>query len=199
MRQQVIVIHGGDSFETYDEFLHSLETKVIDERYLRSGDWKSSLEDDLGDTFQVIAPTMPNKQNARYKEWKIWFEKFIPFIQDNAIFVGHSMGGIFLAKYFSENNFPKNVKAIIMVAAPFEDFDGEKLCDFNFATDCKALNATEAELILFHSTDDPVVPFDHALLYQKLLPQATLHTFTDRYHFWQQSFPEILYCIKELS
>ena len=46
------------------------------------------------------------RTNARYEEWKIWFERMIPFLNDNVILVGHSLGGIFFVKYLSENLLP---------------------------------------------------------------------------------------------
>lgn len=63
---------------------------------------------------------MPNGNNAQYIEWKIWFERLLPFLNDGVILIGHSLGGIFLAKYLSENNFSIKVRAAILIAAPFD-------------------------------------------------------------------------------
>ncbi len=63
---------------------------------------------------------MPNKTNAQFEEWKIWFEKFIPFLNDGVILVGHSLGGVFLAKYLSENKFPKKIGGVFLVSAVYE-------------------------------------------------------------------------------
>ena len=109
MKKQVVVIHGGDTFETYEEYLNFLRGYEIDiERYKSDKrDWKPWLRQRLGSDYEVILPIMPNKTNARFDEWKIWFEKFIPFLHDNVLLIGHSLGGTFLAKYLSENKFSR--------------------------------------------------------------------------------------------
>jgi predicted alpha/beta-fold hydrolase len=47
---------------------------------------------------------MPNKLNARYHEWKIFFEGILSKLdrEDEITLVGGSLGGCFLLKYFSE-------------------------------------------------------------------------------------------------
>ena len=102
MPQQIIVIHGGHSFKNYKTYLSYLKNKQIDfERYKSNKvGWKKSLIKDLGRGYEVILPDMPNKANAKYLEWKIWFKKFIPHLKSKVILIGHSLGGIFLAKYF---------------------------------------------------------------------------------------------------
>ena len=104
MKKQVVVIHGGDTFKTYEQYLRFLKRFDIDFERYRSGknDWKTNLREALGEEYEVIAPVMPNKNNAKYPEWQIWFEKFIPFLNGEIILVGHSLGGTFIAKYLSE-------------------------------------------------------------------------------------------------
>ena len=109
MKKQVIVIHGGDTFSTYEEFILFLKDFKIDLNRFRGKDWKSTLQDALGVEYDVLCPQMPNKQNAKYSEWKLWFDKIIPLLNDNIILVGHSVGGIFLVKYLAEENISKNV------------------------------------------------------------------------------------------
>ena len=104
MKQQVVLIHGGNIFENYGEYISCLKNKKIDLNYLRSfPEWKNGLSEALGEGFDVLMPRMPNGSNAQYDEWKIWFQRILELLNEGAIFVGHSLGGVFLAKYFSEN------------------------------------------------------------------------------------------------
>ncbi len=97
--KQILVLHGGDSFGTEEEyisFLKNFEIENLD--YFKSKRWKENLQADLGPDFEVIASRMPNAFNARYEEWKIWFEKILPLMDDRCVLLGHSLGGTFLAK-----------------------------------------------------------------------------------------------------
>lgn len=192
MKQQVVVIHGADSFLQYEEYLDSLKEKALwnkIEDFDKKG-WKGNLQQSLGDGYQVIAPKMPNGKNARYLEWKIWIDGFFDQIESNAIFIGHSMGAIFLAKYLTEKGGVYN--AVLLVAAPFEDSVGESLCDFNFDTKDFAKDLHAKKVILYHSTDDPVVPYSHSQMYLDLIQNAKLVTLEERGHINQETFPEIV-------
>lgn len=73
MKKQIIVIHGGDTFNTYGEYLSFLKNYRIDFERYKSGkkDWKKTLGSRLGEEFDVILPEMLNKSNVKYSEWKI--------------------------------------------------------------------------------------------------------------------------------
>ncbi|KKP64139.1 MAG: hypothetical protein UR60_C0028G0019 [Candidatus Moranbacteria bacterium GW2011_GWF2_34_56] len=95
MQKQIVYIHGGDSFESHESYLKYLkETEFSVDWFVKKKKWKETLAEELRDEFQVFMPDMPCKQNANYEEWKIWFEKMIPFINDGVILIGHSQGGI---------------------------------------------------------------------------------------------------------
>ena len=197
MKNQVIVIHGGDTFETYEEYLSFLKGLDVDIEYFKKQGWKSTLQHELGSDFEVIAPHMPNKQNAKYVEWKIWFEKLIPHIQDNAILLGHSLGGIFLAKYLSENSFPKKIKATLLVATPFDADDSEyTLADFLLPKDLSLFEKQGGDIVIYQSKDDPSVPFADLDKYKKSLPSVRTVIFEDKGHFTSDEFPEIIEDIK---
>lgn len=199
MKRQVLLIHGADTFKTYEEYLTALKSKELDFERLKRKDWKEALRERLGDGFEVIKPHMPNHANARYVEWKIWFEKLIPFLKDDIILIGHSMGGIFLAKYLSENNFPKNIRATILIAAPFDEKDiKEMLGDFRLPESITRFKEQTGEVILYHSEDDPIVPFADFEKYKRELPNATARIFKDRGHFQQEELPELVEDIKNL-
>jgi uncharacterized protein len=199
MTQQIVAIHGGNTFEDYEDYLNSLRTKEISLEKIRFKGWKENLKEELGESFDVITPKMPNGQNARYLEWKIWFERIIPLLNDEIIFIGHSLGGIFLAKYLSEKTYPKKIKATILIAAPFNEEDGgESLMDFNLPSSLTKIEEQGGEVYLIQSKDDLVVKFGQFEKYKKALPNAKTIVFEDRGHFHQESFPEIIELIKKL-
>lgn len=199
MKQQVFVIHGGDAYDTYEEYIESLKQKEFSIERTQTTDWKGNLAKDLGDEYQVIAPRMPNAQNARYAEWKIVFDKFVPLLDDNVIFVGHSLGGIFLAKYLSEEQYPKSIKATLLVAAPYNALDENPYVDFNILTNLSGLEKQGGKVFLYHSKDDEVVPFSSFERYQRELSTATTRVFADRQHFNQSEFPEIVADIRSIQ
>ena len=136
---------------------------------------------------------MPNSTNARYLEWKIWFEKLIPFLKEEVVLVGHSLGGMFLTKYLSENKFPKRVRATFLVSSPFDDKDsGESLVDFVLPASLSNLQEQGGKIFIYHSEDDPVVPFADFKKFERNLPNANFRTFKDREHFGQEDFPELV-------
>lgn len=197
--KQVVFIHGGSAYSSYDAFIEHLRTAEIRnltaERPLR---WSDTLRSELGD-FEVFTPSMPNKDNAKYEEWKIWFERHFEFLRDGVILVGWSQGGYFLAKYLIENRTPFSIEALFLVAAPFQpdEFGGEDGGDFAFdTTRAGELAGKAASIHILHSEDDFVVPYSHGLSYQKALPEATLASFTDRGHFLRSEFPELISMIK---
>ncbi|MEF3692075.1 MAG: alpha/beta fold hydrolase [Candidatus Moraniibacteriota bacterium] len=198
MQKQIIFIHGGNSFESYEEYLNDLKNSnpSIDWFAYRKK-WIDNLHKKLSGEYQIFAPHMPNKQNADYEEWKIWFEKMIPFINNEVIMIGHSLGGIFLAKYLSENTYPKKIKKLILVAPPHSETP--EIGSFKLGEDLSNISAQCKDIHLFQSTDDPVVPANEAQLYKKDLPEINLHIFEDRGHFNQESFPEIIKLIKAMD
>ncbi len=197
MKKQVFYIHGGEAFSNYEAFLASLRTKPVRDLpgQERTSIWTDTLRADLGDDFEVFMPSMPNKQNSKYLEWKLWFERYFPHLRDGVHLVGWSQGGYFLAKYLTEETPPWRIGTLILIAAPIgpDEFGGEDGGDFNFDVTKLSLLAEKAENIaLFHSTDDPVVPFSHAERYKEALPLAHLVRFSDKGHFIVETLPELI-------
>lgn len=199
MKKQILVIHGGTTFDTYSEYLSFLrKAKISLDDFRPHSDWKDSLSKKLSKDFDVLQPSMPNKKNAKYKEWKIWFEKIIPLLNKEIVLVGHSMGGIFLAKYLSENKIPRKIIATFLVAAPFMGSGKESLADFNLPKSLVLFSKQSKKIFLIQSKDDPSVPYSNFEKYRKNLPTASTQVFNDRGHFRQETFPEIVKLIKAL-
>src|SRR3970282_1495679 len=100
MKRQVVVIGGEESFDSYKDYLAYLKNVEVSlDKFKPQKDWKDTLSNKLGKNYEVLVLRMPNKTNARYREWKIWFERVIPFLRNGVILICHSLGGMFLAKY----------------------------------------------------------------------------------------------------
>jgi len=198
-KKQILIIHGGSTYDNYENYLIALKNKNPKlEWNLSKRDWKDCLQDDLGEDYSVYTPQMPNKTNAQYNEWKIWFEKIATQLDGNFILIGHSLGGTFLTKYFSENVLGKKINKIFLIAAPFnsDGLEKEPLFSFEREGDLSVFSKQSPEIFIYHSKDDFVVPFDHLEKYSKELPTATTRALDGRGHFSQERIPELLEDIK---
>ncbi len=196
--KQVVFIHGGTTFYKHKDYLNYLRSKPINiSRLTIQKFWPDRLQEDLGDDFQVLAPRMPNGTNANYDEWAIWFGRIAEVINDNVILVGHSLGGIFLAKYLSEHDFPKKIRATLLVAAPYEDETNEDLANFKITGGLEKFAEQGGNIIFYHGTDD-IVPLSELELYKKSIPKADTHVLSAQDHFVREAFPEIIEAIKNI-
>ncbi len=190
-KKQILIIHGGTVFDSYDDYLNYLrQYKIESLADLHFKDWKSQLEESLADQFEVIRPSMPCKRNAKYLEWVIWLEKFFPFLSDDIVLIGHSLGGTFWLKYLAENDFPVKISQLHLVAAAITETN-EPLGDFALPEDLGNVARQVKEVFLYYSKDDSVVPFSDLEVIAKKLPQAKQVIFDDRGHFRMPNFVEL--------
>lgn len=204
MKQQVFYIHGGESYSDYDKFLERLRSKDIWDLPSAAPfkKWTSDLAEDLGENYEVFMPAMPNKQNAKYEEWKIWFERHFEHLRNNVVLIGCSLGSMFLAKYLGENELPVKIKALYLMATPVrddEDFEDKESGDFRFyLREVSSLTRKVDKVFILHSKDDFLVPYSHGVMLHKGLPGSELITFTDKNHFLVEELPELIEHIKAL-
>lgn len=200
MKQQILIINGGSTYPSYEEFLTHLKNVELKlDRLKPKKDWKDSLQEELGEDYEVFVPKMPNITNARYGEWKIWFEKVISMLDGNIILIGHSLGGVFLAKYLNENNVSKKVKATILIAAPYNNEINESLGEFKIVSPLNKFADQAGEVYLLQSKDDPVVSFGEFDKYKKSLPNAKTLVLDGMGHFKIEKFPELVDLIKNID
>lgn len=197
---QIVHIHGGTPFDSRDQYLAYIQ-KYYDSLYVSKA-WPESMQKNLWDEVRVLLPKMPAKENADYEVWKIAFEKLLSTLDFTIpiTFTARSLGTIFLMKYLSENTFLRPIHTVHLVAVVF---DGEGIEDegtANFILDPEKLQNVPrqvGDIHLWHSVDDPVCPWHHVEKYQKYFPDAILHQFEDRGHFWQSDFQELFEQLKK--
>ena len=198
-KTQILMIHGGMTFKSKKDYIHYLTNKSITlhKKEKRHGEYLTKKLDKYCD---IIRPRMPLEDNARYNERKIYFERYIPLLQDNCILIGRSLGGIFLAKYLSENKFPKKILSVYLVCPPFDNTSPTEdlVWGFRLGFDLSLLERNCKNLSLLFSADDEAVPVSHAEKYRKKLPHATISIYDDKNgHFMVSEFPEIIDMIKK--
>lgn len=188
--RQIVIIHGGSSFNSYESYVDNLRSSSIDyERLLYSQKWREWIAQEIPSA-DVLLPNFPNGQNASYDEWKIYFEKLLTLLGDDVQLVGYSLGAMFLVKYLHENALEEPVRRLVLIAPCYDDDSTEDLGSFRIES-ATGLEQSAKEIHLFHSEDDPVVPFEELEKFNKDIPSAIVHTFDDRNHFFQPTFPEL--------
>lgn len=196
-KTQIILIHRGQTFKNrcdYLNFLKNIEVS-LNKKVKWSGEY---LDKELGKDFDIIKPRMPLGLNAKYEDWKIYFERYFPLLKDNIILIGNSLGGIFLAKYLSENKFPKKILSVYLIAAPFDDTlpKDDLAGGFKLKSDLSRLSKFNNLNLLFSENDD-VVPLSHSKKYRNKLPSANIRVYKNKNgHFKVKTFPELIKMIK---
>jgi predicted alpha/beta hydrolase family esterase len=200
-KRQIFFIHGGESFREYNDYINYLKTRNISlDEWIN---WRDEyLDKKLGVGFDIIRPRFPNPDNAKYLEWKINFERYLPLLKSGVILIGASMGGVFLAKYLSEHKLSKKISAVFLIAPPYsntlpgEYYDG----GFNLKSDLSLIEENCKNVTLLFSEDDESVPVIHATKYAKKLSRVKIMIFKSKNgHFRIQEFPEIIKLIKEIK
>lgn len=192
---QILLVNGGE-VSSGERSIEDIEVSL--ERMRSHQSWKSSLQKELGEDYEVLFSPMPNPSSAKYSEWKIIFDKVSTLIDDDIVLIGHSLGGIFLAKYLTENVFPKKIKAIVLIAAPYNDETLETLGDFKLERSVSSLQDLTDKIYIFHSLDDPIVNYAEYQKYQNDLPKSIKMLYNDKQHFNLEEFPELVKLIKKL-
>lgn len=194
-KENLWIIGGGETFENREKYLFFLEN-TFDINRKKSGDWKSWLADGLFDTHNITKIPMPDKMNADYDAWKIIFEKYLDEMDTNIeiSLIGHSLGGIFLAKYLGENKFPRNIKTLHLVAPVWTHPDSELHNTANFSFHPMNISNIPPQcenIYIWGSEDDEIVDFNDFEKYSESLPMADFRTFTNRGHFLGSHFVEL--------
>ncbi len=193
--KQIVLIHGGDSFSSHQAYIADLKARQMDYARLLPKKRRSSAIVEAFPEADVLLPTMPNSDNAQFDEWAIWFEKLTAFFGDDVRLIGHSLGAMFLAKYLHQKPLVRPVKQLHLVAGGY-NFPDHDYGSFQVDS-ATGLEKSAEQIHLYHSQDDPVVPFEELAKFQKDLPDASVHIFADRGHFIDPDFPELIEILQQ--
>lgn len=137
---------------------------------------------------------MPDPITAKESIW-------IPFMREqmecdeNTVIIGHSSGAE-AAMRFAEKY---KVKGIILVSACVTDLgdDNERASGYySRPWDWTSIKANTDFVVQFGSTDDPFIPWEEQQAVADGL-NSDLRKFSDKGHFMNSSFPQLLEVVKE--
>ena len=173
MSRTVLVIHGAGEPRRRDGKIY----------------WEPLLASDLGAGYIVTAPRMPRPDNPEYATWAPRIAQLIAATPNPAV-VDHSFGASILVKYLAEARSRPALAGLFLIATPYW---GPHFREFAKPPDFGARLADASPLYLYHSRDDPEVPFEHLERYSRALPHATVRALDGYGHeFDRPHFPELV-------
>lgn len=167
---RVIIIHGNGGSTANDHWFPSVA------RALRAAG------------LEVIAETFPDNKLARAKYW-------LPYIaelgtDENTVIIGHSSGAVAAMRYAEDHP----LRGIVLVSPCYTDLgDGTEKASNYYASPWQwdDIRTNCGFIEQFASTDDPYIPVKEPRFIARML-KSKYHEFSDREHFMQAEFPELI-------
>ena len=161
-------------------------------------DWYPWLKEELTKLGQnVIAPDFPvGLEIQNYDTWKNELDKYKEYINENTVFIAHSIGPIFIVKYVIENNI--KIDSLYSISGfsgliNIKDFD--KVNSSFFMKDISSFENNCSNRISFFSDNDPFVPYNLLDSFSKKI-NSEVHIIKNGGHFIEDdgysSFKELL-------
>jgi predicted alpha/beta hydrolase family esterase len=153
---------------------------------------------ELGDGYRVVAPEMPDAVNPRYEPWREAIERELAALDDPVLVVGHSLGGSVLLKLLAEGRVDRPMGGLFLASVPWWGPDGWDYDEFAVPDDVGS-RLPAVPIFLYHSEDDPEVPFEHVRLHADRLPGATVRPIRGSQHSFLDGLPELVADIRGQS
>ncbi len=153
--------------------------------------WAKKELEKLGTT--VTAETFPDSIIAREKYWIAFLEKLRA--DESTILIGHSSGAVAAMRYAETHR----VLGSVLISPSYTDLDNdlEKQSGYYDKTwQWEKIKENQQWIIEFGSTDDPLIPVEEFRHIHKML-QTEYYEFSDKKHFSQKRFPELIEAIKK--
>jgi predicted alpha/beta hydrolase family esterase len=162
----------------------------------------ASLQQLLGEEYDVHFPLMQDEADARYEVWKRQIQREVDRLGDGIILVGHSVGASVLLKCVAEGELKTPFAGIFLIGTPFWGGSGWTYEGYEELVLPRHLSdsvSRDAPVFLYHSRDDEVVPFAHLASYAEALSRATVRELDPpRGHQLNSDLSEVAADIKHL-
>ena len=183
MNRQLLFVQGGGA-GVHDEW----DDKLVE-----------SLGRELGPSYEIRYPRMPNEDDPGYAAWKPALERELAALDDGAVLVGHSVGGTILINMLAEHPPVRRLEAIFLVAAPFVGDGGWSSDDLKTPHDLGTRLPEGVPVFIYHGLADRSVPPSHAELHARAIPYAEVHLLPGRDHQLDNDLSEVAAAIRSLE
>ncbi|MBS0028304.1 alpha/beta fold hydrolase [Chitinophaga sp. 22321] len=156
MIKQVLFIQGGGN-----------------DGYEADAELAASLQQALGNDYEVIYPEMQTDDAAPDFGWLRQIGREIAKLGDDIILVAHSLGASLLLKYLSENKTAKKTAGVFLIATPFWNGKQEWMQGLKLQPGFAGKLPENSRFFFYQCRDDEEVPFDHLAIYRNNLPGAS--------------------------
>jgi predicted alpha/beta hydrolase family esterase len=114
---------------------------------------------------RVIVPDFPNSDEPRLDEWMEHMKKYEDSIDEETIFIGHSLGGMFILRLLE--HMKKPIKAVFLVAGVTGPTDGLNLAPLmtTFTTpplEYELIKKNGGTIQMLHADNDPYISLKNA-------------------------------------
>jgi predicted alpha/beta hydrolase family esterase len=184
MTRQLLFVQGGGGKNAHDEW----DSKLVE-----------SLERELGPDYEIRYPRMPNEEDPNYASWKADLRKELDKLDDGAILVAHSIGATILAHSLAEDPPKRPPTGIFLVSMPFIGKDGWSSDDIKPDPKLGSKLPEQSSVYLYQGSEDEIVPFEHARLNAKAIPQAVVRKLAGRNHQLDNDMSEVAADIRRLG
>ncbi len=135
------------------------------------GNWFPWLSEQLvKDGYSVDVPTLPTPEGQSLEGWMAAVEGQVEQIRTADVLVGHSLGATFILRLLERFSDEGKVKKALLVSTVSKVIGNEEYDTLNASFietaktpfDWTRINAAAQQIQMFHGSDDPYVPLEHA-------------------------------------
>ncbi len=113
---------------------------------------------------RVIAPSFPRSNDPKISEWMEFFRHLNTPPDEDSIFIGHSLGGLFALRLLEK--IKTHIDSCILVAPVSKpmnnDIDAHIMTFFSEPLDWKRIQERASRFHILHASNDPYIPLSHA-------------------------------------
>lgn len=138
--------------------------------------WIPWLKCELGKRdFKVFVPKFPTPKKQTLNNWLKVFKKYEKYVDENSIFIGHSLGVAFILTLLEKIKI-KNAYLVAGFISPLNNpqFDRINKTFINKNLDRRKIRQNCDKFSLFHSDNDPYMPLERAKEIAKKLKIRTI-------------------------
>jgi len=158
-----------------------------------------NLRSELGPTYEIRYPVMPNEADPKYGIWKPALQRELAALDPGAIVIGHSIGGTILIHVLAERTLHSDLGAICLISAPFIGPGGWESDEIEARPDLGEWLPSDVPIYFYHGRDDDSVPIAHVELYANAVARAQVRRLAGRDHQLDNRITEVATDIQRLD